>query len=133
MSFAAGDSIRLDGVHALVVEANDDAREPLQKILQYCGALVTVAASMAEAHRMLEILRPHVLLTDVGMPFNGLELIQAVRALAQAHGGHIPTIGMTDSHTEQIAFWTAGFADLLVRPLDPMAVCRAVRRHVQST
>ncbi len=130
VTFTDVDFSGLDGVHVLVVEANDDAREALRKILEHCGALVTVAGSTAEAHRMLAILRPHVLLTEVGMPLDGLELIRTVSALAQAHGVQIPAIGMTESHSEQGEFWAAGFAELLVKPLDPMAVCRVVRRHV---
>ena len=39
----------LDGVHVLVVEDTDDSREVLRAVLEYCGALVTTAASAEEA------------------------------------------------------------------------------------
>jgi hypothetical protein len=37
---------------------------------------------------------------------------------------------MTYDHSEQAEFWAAGVADVLVTPLDAMALCRVVRRLV---
>jgi len=54
----------LAGVHVLVVEDTDDSREMLRIALEYCGALVTTAESVEKAKRILETLRPHVLVTD---------------------------------------------------------------------
>ena len=71
-----------------------------------------------------------MLLTGVELPLDGLELVRAAKAVAHAHGVHISAIGMADSHSEQAGFWAAGFAEVLVKPLDAMAVCRVVRRHV---
>jgi hypothetical protein len=50
--------------------------------------------------------------------------------MAQVHGVQIPTIAMTDGHSEQAKFWAAGVAEVLVKPLDAMALCRVVRRLV---
>jgi hypothetical protein len=61
----------LDGVHVLVVEDTDDAREMLRIALEYCGALVWTAESAEKAKRILETLRPHVLVTDIAMPDDG--------------------------------------------------------------
>ena len=41
----------LAGVHVLVVEDTDHSRELLRVALEYCGALVTTAASAEEAKR----------------------------------------------------------------------------------
>jgi CheY-like chemotaxis protein len=38
----------LAGVHVLVVDDTDDSREMLRVALEYCGALVTTAASAKE-------------------------------------------------------------------------------------
>jgi len=40
----------------------------LRVALEYCGALVTTAASAEEAKRVLATLRPHVLVSDIAMP-----------------------------------------------------------------
>ena len=85
----------LDGVHVLVVEDTADSREVLRAVLEYCGALVTTAASAEEAKRVLDTIRPHVLVSDIAMPDDGVELIREVKAVAQSKGMHIPAIAMT--------------------------------------
>ena len=85
----------LAGVHVLVVEDTDDSREILRLALEYCGALVTPAASAEEAKRILENLRPHVLVSDIAMPDDGIELIREVMTVAQTKGLHIPAIAVT--------------------------------------
>jgi carbon-monoxide dehydrogenase large subunit len=79
--------------------------------LKHCGALVTTAGTVNEAHRLLALLRPHVLVTDTGIPQDRLGLVRAAQALAQAHGVQIPTIAMTYDHGEQAEFWAAGVAE----------------------
>jgi CheY-like chemotaxis protein len=83
MASAHGD---LDGVHVLVVEDTDDSREMLRLVLEYCGALVTAAESAEKARRIPETLRPHVLVTDIAMPDDGIELIRQVKTVAQTKG-----------------------------------------------
>jgi DNA-binding NtrC family response regulator len=116
----------------LIVEDDDDSREALRWILKHCGALVTTAGTVEEAHRLrlLALLRPHVLVTDTRMAQDRLRLVRAVQAVAQAHGVQIPTIAMTYDHSEQAEFWAAGVAEVLVKPLDAMALCHVVRRLV---
>jgi hypothetical protein len=42
----------------------------------------------------------------------------------------VRAIAMTDAQSEQAKFWAAGVAEILVKPLDAMALCRVVRRLV---
>ena len=46
-------SVRLDGLHVLVVDDEADAREMLVKVLEAVGAHVTTAASASDALCML--------------------------------------------------------------------------------
>ncbi len=119
----------LAGVHVLVVEDTDDSREALQMVLEYCGALVTAAESASAAKRLLETLRPHVLVTDIAMPDDGLELIREVKAYAQAKGVRIPTIAITAYQGRREELLAEGFDELLEKPLDPRTLCRVVRHH----
>lgn len=121
----------LVGVHVLVVEDTDDSRELLRMALEYCGALVTTAASADEAKRILENLRPHVLISDIAMPDNGLDLIREVKAVAQTRGLHIPAIAITAYRGMREKLLAEGFAELVEKPLDPVALCGVVRRHAQ--
>ena len=105
----------LAGVHVLVVEDTDDSR----------------AASAEEAKRVLESLRPHVLVSDIGMPDDGLELIREVKTVARTKGLHIPAIGITAYQDRREELLAEGFVELIEKPLDPLALCAVVRRHAQ--
>jgi CheY-like chemotaxis protein len=121
----------LAGVHVLVVEDTADSREMLRVALEYCGALVTTAASAAEAKRILEKFRPHVLVSDIAMPDDGIELIREVMTIAETKGTHIPAIAVTSHRDRREELLAAGFAELVEKPLNPIALCGVIRRHAQ--
>jgi CheY-like chemotaxis protein len=121
----------LAGVHVLVVEDTDDSREMLRVALEYCGALVTTAASAEEAKRILESLRPHVLVSDIAMPDDGLELVREVKKVAEKKGIRIPAIAVTAYHDRREELLAEGFAELVEKPLNPIALCGVIRRHAQ--
>jgi CheY-like chemotaxis protein len=56
-----------------------------------------MAASTAEeALRCIEQAKPHVLVSDIGMPdVDGYELLRRVRALGYSSGGRLPAIALT--------------------------------------
>jgi CheY-like chemotaxis protein len=88
--------LRLDGVHLLVVDDDEDARELLAHILSDGGATVSTTWCAAEALRLIEQAPPDVLLSDVGMPdVSGYALIQQIRAMPVDRGGRIPAIALT--------------------------------------
>jgi CheY-like chemotaxis protein len=121
----------LAGVHVLVVEDTDDSREMLRVALEYCGALVTTAASATEAKGILENLRPHVLVSDIAMPDDGLELIREVKAIAEKKGIHIPAIAVTAYEGRRDELLAEGFTELVEKPLDPIELCGVIHRHAQ--
>lgn len=121
----------LAGVHVLVVEDTDDSREMLRVALEYCGALVTAAASAAEAKRVLETLRPHILVSDIAMPDDGIELIREVKAVAESKGLRIPAIAITAYHGRREELLAEGFAELVEKPVDPLTLCGTIRRHAK--
>jgi CheY-like chemotaxis protein len=121
----------LDGIHALVVDDTDDSREILRVALEQCGAFVWAAATVEDARRILETLRPHILVTDIAMPNDGVQLIREVMAVAANKGVHIPAIAVTAYRGRRAALLAEGFVDLVEKPLDPFKLCGAVRRHAQ--
>jgi CheY-like chemotaxis protein len=121
----------LAGVHVLVVEDTDDSREMLRIALEYCGALVTTAASAEEAKRVLETLRPHVLVSDIAMPDDGVHLIREVKAVAETKGLHIPAIAITAYQGRREELLAEGFAELVEKPVDPITLCGTIRRHAK--
>jgi CheY-like chemotaxis protein len=119
----------LVGVHVLVVDDDDDARQLLRTILQYCGALVTVTASAREAMSVLTRVTPDALVSDIAMPEqDGYWLIHELRALPAAQGGAIPAIALTAHGAAHGPDRTlaAGFQAHLRKPVDPWELCRVV-------
>jgi PAS domain S-box-containing protein len=85
----------LAGVHALVVDDEADARDLIQRVLQEQGTTVSVAASGAEALRILETADPDILISDIGMPdMDGYQLMRRIRA-SEPKGRRIPSLALT--------------------------------------
>ena len=117
------------GVHVLVVDDDDDARQLLRTILRYCGALVTVTASAREALTVLARVTPDALVSDIAMPEeDGYWLIRELRALSPARGGAIPAIPLTahGAAHEPARTLAAGFQMHLRKPIDPWELCNAI-------
>lgn len=123
----------LVGIHVLVVEDNGDARELFKTILQYAGALVTVASGAEQALQMCEQILPDVLLTDIAMPGrDGFWLIGELRRREMDGGRHIPAIAVTGQGTSTAGRYdAAGFAEVLRKPVDPWELCRVVEMHAR--
>jgi signal transduction histidine kinase/ActR/RegA family two-component response regulator len=86
----------LAGVRVLVVDDEADARELIKRVLEGSEAQVFSASSANEALPIIEQARPHVLVSDIGMPeMDGYEFLQKVRALGSARGGMIPAVALT--------------------------------------
>jgi CheY-like chemotaxis protein len=118
----------LVGIHVLVVDDNADARELFKTILEYAGALVSVAASAEQAVRFFDHVVPDVLVSDVSMPgHDGYWLIRELRTREAARGGSVPAVAVTamSEHGPRQAM-TAGFQAHLRKPVDPWELCRVV-------
>jgi PAS domain S-box-containing protein len=88
--------IRLKGIKVLVVDDEADARELIGRLLRESDAEVIMAESTDEAVALLKSERPHVLVSDIGLPGkDGYQLIREIRALPAADGSGIPAIALT--------------------------------------
>ncbi|MCC5621641.1 ATP-binding protein, partial [Nostoc sp. CHAB 5715] len=86
----------LDGLRVLIVDDEADARHLLTTILGQYGAQVMAAPSASDALLALQEFRPHILVSDIGMPQeDGYTLIRQVRALPTDQGGRIPAVALT--------------------------------------
>src|SRR2546425_4758016 len=124
----------LIGVHVLVVDDDRDSRLLLKTLLEYCGALVTTAASARDAMKTLRRVVPDVVLSDVVMPKeDGDWLMDQIRQLPAKEGGGLPTIAITGYGDEHGPHRTlaAGFHAHLRKPIDPWELCRTVARAVR--
>ena len=117
----------LVGVHVLVVDDDEDSREIIQTVLRYCGALVTLTASAAEALRTLGHVTPDVVVSDIAMPeHDGYWLLRELRTLPS--GRSIPVVAITahgERHRPERTL-DAGFQAHVRKPIDPWELCRVL-------
>jgi CheY-like chemotaxis protein len=62
---------------------------------------------------------------------NDLELIREVMTVAGKKGMRIPAIAITAYHDRREELLAAGFAELVEKPLDPIALCGVIRKDAQ--
>ncbi len=114
--------ISLNGLRVLVVDDEADGRELVAFILEQHGALVSEAASVAQALSVLESGMPHILISDLGMPEeDGYSFIRKIRVLPVEKGGKMPAIALSAYAKEEDrrrALLT-GFQMYLSKPFDP--------------
>ena len=125
----------LSGLSLLVVEDDADSLEVLTVTLQMQGAVVTTAASVAEAIERLQLDLPDVLISDIGLPGrDGFELIAWLRSRSPEQSGSLPAIALTgyaaDSHTEHIL--ESGFQRHLSKPVNISDLIAAIVNLVHT-
>jgi len=117
----------LRGVHVLVIDDDDDARELLHAVLEYCGAAVITAESARGALEALARVQPDVVVCDLVMPGDdGYALVRALRTRAAVR--HVPAIALTAyafAHAADEAL-AAGFNAYLKKPVEPWELCRTI-------
>jgi signal transduction histidine kinase/ActR/RegA family two-component response regulator len=126
----------LSGVRVLVVDDEPDSNAAVQAVLVRCGADVRVAGSVQHALEIFGRWRPHVLVTDIGMPVqDGYALIAKVRARPPEQGGSVPALALTAyARTEdRVRTLAAGFQMHLAKPVDPSELGAVVARLARSS
>lgn len=120
----AGD---LEGLRVLVVDDEPDARELIRRILVQRRATVDTAAAVDEAMELLRRFKPHVLLSDIGMPVHdGYELIRRVRsefAPREIAAAALTALVRVDDRRRALE---SGFQLHVAKPVDPGELIAAV-------
>lgn len=124
----------LTGIHVLVVEDEDDARELLKLLLTYSGAFVTAVPSARAALGLMEHIVPDVLVSDISMPGqDGCSLLQTIRALPASRGGSVPAVAVTalgEGQTGRVL--ASGFEACLRKPVDGGKLCGLIASLVPA-
>jgi PAS domain S-box-containing protein len=119
----------LEGLKVLVLDDEVDARELVQIALEQGGAVVTVASSGAEALEMIRLLKPDVIISDIGMPGeDGYVFIRKLRALSREEGGRIPAVALTAyaRAEDRRKALMAGFQNHAAKPVEPQELMMVV-------
>ena len=105
-------------LEVLLVEDDDDMRALYGCMLELVGYKVKAVRGGLEAFEEIQVNRPHVVITDIGMPnFSGLDLIVAVRSNAEL--ADLPVVAITsfgDKIREQAL--AAGATDAIDKPTE---------------
>lgn len=125
-------AVAAEASHVLVVDDDSRLRGLLQRYLAQEGFRVSVAASAADARRLLGAMQPDLMVLDVTMPGeSGLALTRALRDAGHA----LPILLLTASGEpeDRIAGLEAGSDDYLGKPFEPRELLlrlRALLRRV---
>ncbi|HET6975735.1 MAG TPA: PAS domain S-box protein [Pyrinomonadaceae bacterium] len=122
-------AIRLDGVHVLLVEDDDDSRRLLGTMLKRYGARVTSTKSAAEALNVFESELPDVLISDIGMPDqDGYEFMRKLRAMPAEKGGNTPAIALTGyaSRKDRERALNSGYQQHMAKPIEQADMIKAI-------
>ncbi|WP_416669275.1 ATP-binding response regulator [Egbenema bharatensis] len=125
----------LTGVRVLVVDDEADTRDLMTLALQQAGANVFSVATAREALQVLPEVKPHVLVSDIGMPeMNGYGLIERIRTMPAEQGGIVPAIALTAyvGEFDQKQALVAGFQRHLSKPIEPEVLIQAISETLQQ-
>ena len=123
----------LPGVRVLVVDDCGINRDVARRILEREGAMVSVCTNGQEAvARLRQGLAVDLVLMDMQMP--ELDGDAATRCIRGELGlAELPVLALTAGalKAEQQRALDAGMDEFITKPLNPMALIRAVRQHVE--
>lgn len=92
-------------------------------------SILVVEDTATEGKQALNDERPDLMISDIAMPDNGIELIRAVKAAADERSMDVPVIAVTAHRGRREELLKEGFAELVEKPIDPLLLCRTIRRH----
>lgn len=129
---ATGPQTPLTDVHVLLVADDVDCLQILQTMLEYSGAIVSVATSAQIALALLERVQADVVLSDLALPGeDGYGFIRTLRGLPAERGGRLPAIALTtrDDVGEEII--GAGFTEHVRKPIEIDRLSTVIARLVE--
>jgi len=108
----------------LVVEDNRDAADSLRMLLEVLGYEVEVAYTGTDGVRLAEVIRPHVVLCDIGLPgMDGFAVASALRGNPKMADARLIALTGYGQEEDRKRTRAAGFDEHLTKPADPVALC----------
>jgi signal transduction histidine kinase/DNA-binding response OmpR family regulator len=119
----------LGGLRVLVVDDEADSRDLVMAIVTRCGGDVKCCESAAEALKEFRAWKPHLLVSDIGMPNeDGYALISKLRKSRSKAAKEIPAIALTAYATDddRARSLAAGFQVHIAKPIDPEGLVKSL-------
>lgn len=111
----------LKGLRVLAIDDEADVRDMLTRLFEEYGANILTASSAAEGLATMAGWKPHVLISDIGMPDeDGYAFIRKVRSLPPGQGADTPAIALTGyvRVEERMRALEAGFQMFVPKPVE---------------
>lgn len=120
----------LEDLRVLCVDDEKDSRELLIAVLEQCKATVFAASSAKDALAALEEFKPHVIVSDIGMPeTDGHEFIRLVRENeSRDNRNRVPAVALTAYARVQdrLKALSAGFQMHVPKPVEPAELAAVI-------
>lgn len=129
MSLMAPTLSVLVGLQILVVDSNFAERELLTVLFELEGAEVLAVASAEEALKVLELLEPDLLISELVLAGDsGYSLMWKIRSHSSQHIAQIPAIALTSAAREEDRRLAhlAGFQKHLAKPVEIVDILDAI-------
>jgi CheY-like chemotaxis protein len=126
---ATGSLPKLSGLHVLVVEDDEDARQLLAEVFQFAGATVTACQDAYAGLGKLDERRPNVIVCDLALPrMDGLAFLRALRAHPDPKTQRTPMIAVTAFYElySPSELRVMGCEAYMAKPLSLERICAAV-------
>ena len=120
----------LSGVRVLTVDDQQDTRELIALALGRYGAEVRASDSASNALKMIEEWKPHVVVSDIGLPeMDGYDFLRRLREI-EGDGERIPAIAVTGyaGALDESKALNAGYALHLSKPIELSVLASAIAK-----
>jgi signal transduction histidine kinase len=120
----------LSGLRVLTVDDQQDTRELMALALARYGAEVQTSESAAEALTMIENWKPHVVVSDIGLPgMDGYDFMRQLRR-TEGDGERIPAIAVTGyaGAIDESKALNAGYEVHLPKPIELNKLVEAIAK-----
>lgn len=120
----------LSGLKVLTVDDQQDTRELIVVALGRYGAEVRASESASSALKMIKEWRPHVVVSDIGLPeMDGYDFMRQLREL-EGEGERIPAIAVTGyaGAVDESKALDAGYEVHLSKPIELSELATAIAR-----
>ncbi|MBY4897058.1 ATP-binding protein [Cupriavidus sp. AU9028] len=113
----------------LLVDDNVDAAQALAELLKAYGHSVEVAHDPVSALELVQQFAPDVAVLDIGLPvMDGYELVRRLRQTLGEHSCRFVALTGYGQQADRERSKAAGFAEHLVKPINPDALLRLVQQ-----
>jgi len=118
-------------IRVLIVDDNVDAADALSEFLTLAGYQTRVAYDGRTAVEMAEILEPHLILLDLGLPYlSGHEVAARLRLMPWGRTARMIALTGWGQEDDKKRSFQSGFDEHLTKPVDPHCL---IQRIIQLT